>query len=195
MNTFVVHNRAFHVFVPVVRHDGVMTEPETQNIVAGSDERVVQFWNIARGRVGVRLTEAIIGADWASMIPPPAWAFGSRPEQANHLLAQVLAGEKTATSSAAVEYTREGERTPEVGDVSIILDADGLPGALIRTTQVEQMDFSAVTEEYAQLEGEPTLVQWQAAHRTFFAQSLGVTEDEIGPQFQVVFERFEALYP
>ncbi len=172
-----------------------MTESEPQDVVDGSDERVVQFWNNARSRVGVRLTEAIIGADWTSMIPPPAWAFGSEPEQANRLLAQVLAGEKTATSSAAIEYVPQTERTPEVGDVSIILDGDGLPGALIRTTQVDQLDFSAVDGELAQQEGQSTLAEWQAAQRAFFSQSVGEPETSVGPDFQVVFEHFEVLYP
>lgn len=185
----------FVSFPAPVRHNGGMTEPDPQDLVDVSDEHVVQFWNTARSRVGVRLTEAIIGADWASMIPPPAWAFGSGPKQANYLLAQVLAGLKTATSSASDEYASAGERLPEAGDISIIVDGDGLPGALIRTTQVDQLAFSAVDDDLAQLEGESSAADWDAKHRAFFAASLGGTQDEIGPDFQVVFERFELLYP
>lgn len=178
-----------------VGHDGGMTEPEPQDLVDVSDEHVVQFWNTARSRVGVRLTEAIIGADWTSMIPPPAWAFGSGPDQANRLLAQVLAGLKTATSSALEEYTRAAERMPEVGDVSIVVDGDGMPGALIRTTAVDHIAFSEIDDAAAALEGELSLAEWQSAHRAFFSQSLGVPAASVGPDFQVVFEHFEVLYP
>lgn len=169
-----------------------MTEHEVPDLL---DARIVKFWNLARSRAGVRLTEAIIGADWTSMIPPQAWAFGSDPVQADFLLAQVLAGEKTATSSALDEYATSGEPVPGAGDLSIILDGEGSPGALIRTTRVDQVSFGEVDEVFALLEGESSLAEWREVHRAFFAETTGAEPQDVGEDFQVVAEHFALLYP
>lgn len=158
------------------------------------DTRIVRFWNLARSRAGVRLTEAIIGADWPAMIAPPAWAFGADAEQADRLLAQVLAGTKTATTSARSEYD-DGARLPEEGEISILLDGEGAPGALIRVTHVDTVDLGDVDAEFAHLEGEATLEEWRAAHLGYFSQVTGAPEEQIGPDFPVVLERFEVLFP
>src|SRR5690606_17427142 len=115
---------------------------------------------------------------------------------AQRLLDAVLAGDKTATSSALWDYEDEGAPLPVVGELSILLDGEGHPRALIRTTSVETVAFEDVDEEFAAAEGEDdrTLASWRAAHETFFRPRLGEGR-EFAPDMPLVCERFELLYP
>lgn len=87
------------------------------------DAELRAFWADARVRGGLNPVEAYIGATAADTVPPPAWSFGSTPEQADRLLQLVLAGRKTATASALWEYEEEA-RARLVGS-----DEDGHGGA------------------------------------------------------------------
>nr|WP_281044488.1 ASCH domain-containing protein [Sanguibacter keddieii] len=124
-----------------------------------------------------------------------AWSFGDNPEQADRLLELVLAGTKTATSSALSEYDDEDAPLPKAGDLSIVVDGAGHPKALIRTTEVEVVPFGEVSEELAAAEGEGdrTLASWRADHAEFFRRVLGI--ETVPEDFMVVTERFELLYP
>nr|WP_245862690.1 ASCH domain-containing protein [Sanguibacter antarcticus] len=114
---------------------------------------------------------------------------------ADELLALVLAETKTATSSALSDYDAEDVSLPEAGDLSIILDGEGHPAALIRTTEVEIVPFEAVTEDFAAAEGEGdrSLESWRDGHTSYFTRILGVPE--VPADLQVVTERFVLLYP
>ncbi len=126
-------------------------------------------------------------------MPPPAWAFGGSSEEADELLQLVLEGTKTATASALWDYEAEGEALPEVGSLSILLDGQGHPRALINTTAVAVAPFDEVDEEHARLEGEGdrSLGHWRAAHERFFSQ---VSSRGFEPDMPVVLERFAVIY-
>ena len=102
------------------------------------------------------------------------WAFGDNPELADELLALVLSGAKTATADLVVTYEEAGEPIPVVGDLSIVLDGAGAPRALLRTTKVDVVPFSAVTAEHARLEGEGdrTLATWRAEHERYWRRTM-----------------------
>ena len=85
---------------------------------------------------------------------PEAWAFGATKEDADELLALVLDGTKTGTASALWDIEADGESVPEMGELSIILDGQGRPRALIETTAIDVVPFSEVTAEHAHAEGE-----------------------------------------
>lgn len=55
---------------------------------------------------------------------------------ANELLALVLAGKKRATAGSLWAYEKEGVRLPQAGDFSIVTDWAGRPRCVIRTTAV-----------------------------------------------------------
>jgi uncharacterized protein YhfF len=81
---------------------------------------------------------------------------------------------------------------PKERDLSVVLDGNGDPLCVVRTTQVEIRRFDDVDEEYAYTEGEGdrSLEHWRRAHIEFFA-SEGTVADE---HTQVVLERFELLW-
>ena len=142
-----------------------------------TDPRVEPFW---------RDFVAATGIDG----PHTAWAFGS---DASALGLLVRDGPKRATASLHSWYRDDGEPMPAPGDLSVVLDGDGEPLCVIRTTGVEVRRFGDVDEEFAWTEGEGdrSLEYWRQAHIEFFAaEGRPVDEDS-----EVVLERFELLWP
>lgn len=153
------------------------------------------FWQVARVRARLDPTGYYTGERPLGALPPPAWAFGATPEQADALLALVLAGTKTATASALWDYEAEGEEPPSVGDLGIVTDGRGVPHALITTTAVEVVPFDEVGAEHAHLEGEGdrSLASWREAHRRFFTEHAAHGRG-FSPDMPVVLERFAVLH-
>ncbi|GAB2476798.1 ASCH domain-containing protein [Xylanimonas ulmi] len=169
------------------------TEPPADD--AEQARRIQEFWETARTRAGMARIGVVVGTGWTETLPPPAWSFGDSPALADELLALVLAGVKTATSSLAVEYG-DDEPAPQPGELSVVLDGAGAPQALIRTTAVDVVAFGAVTEEFARREGEGdgSLTSWRAEHEAYWRRSMPEGH-EFSPDLEVLCERFELLYP
>ena len=127
---------------------------------------------------------------------PDAWAFGGTAEQADELLGLVLAGIKTATSSALWSYEAEGESLPAVGGLSVVCDGRGRPRSLLRLTDVTVSDLDDVSEghAFAEGEGDRTLAYWREAHEEFYRSHVPAGRDLAG-DMPVVLERFERLVP
>ncbi|MBY6062659.1 ASCH domain-containing protein [Microbacterium esteraromaticum] len=127
---------------------------------------------------------------------PEAWAFGATPEHADSLLGLVLSGIKTGTASSVWDYEAAGDRMPEAGDLSVILDSAGEPQAVIRTTTVDVVPFGEVTAEHAHAEGEGdlSLAAWREIHERFWRNH---SESPRGwePDMPVLCERFELVHP
>ena len=156
-----------------------------------TESSLTQFWKVARCYSGSDERSPDLTGPKDEL--PPAWSFGDTPEMADRLLALVLAGQKTATTGLYQEYVDDGESLPHVGELSIILDGDGLPQALVREADIVVTRFGDITPQQAAAEGEgdQTLESWRASHRAFF-ESRGHIIDDDSP---VVWERFEVLYP
>ncbi len=160
-------------------------------------DAVVAFWEMARGRARIGRLDVVTGASVASAVPPPAWSFGDNPRLADELLALVLAGEKTGTSTAVAELAATGEAEPQVGELSIILDGAGHPRALVRTAGVRRSRFGDVDETFAASEGEDdrTLASWRREHERYWRRVLAGTGVEVDDDLEVLLETFEMLYP
>lgn len=61
-------------------------------------------------------------------------AFGDGPDLADELLDLILADRKRATCCLAGWYVRQRLELPRAGDLSLILDGEGRPRCVIRTT-------------------------------------------------------------
>ncbi|WP_275003181.1 ASCH domain-containing protein [Promicromonospora iranensis] len=157
---------------------------------------VLDFWAATRQYAGMAKASIVVGQTVSETVPPQAWSFGDEPELAERLLDAVLAGDKTATSSALWDYDDEGAPLPVVGELSILLDGENHPRALIRTTSVETVTFDAVDEDFAAAEGEDdrTLESWRTGHEAYFRRNLPEGR-EFSTDMPVVCERFELLYP
>lgn len=114
---------------------------------------------------------------------------------ANELLRLVLIGQKKATSSSLWGYEIEGERVPEVGDLSIVTDWDGIPRCVIETIAVTIIPFSDITYDICKREGEDdTLESWRAGHINFFREEGKKLGYEFRNDMPVIFEDFEVVY-
>ena len=124
-----------------------------------------------------------------------AYYFCSDQESANTCARLVREGEKRATASLLWAY-QEGERLPQVGDVSVITDWDGEPQCVIEVTSVEIRPFNQVDAEFAYEEGEgdKSLDFWRREHWKFFeieCQEVGRAPTE---EMSVVLERFKLVF-
>lgn len=121
--------------------------------------------------------------------------FGGTPRLADLLLELIREGKKTATSSLLWSFRAEGISPPAAGDITVVLDGGGVPGAVIRTTAVTELPYRDVSPEQARLEGEDdlSLDAWRKGHWKWFSREckeIGKDPDESMP---VVFEEFELL--
>ena len=125
-----------------------------------------------------------------------AWGFGDSPEMADELGALVVSGVKTATASLVWEYEFDEEHLTQVGDLSVVLDGEGQPLALIETTEVRIMPFNQVDEAFAYDEGEDarTLTSWREGHWRFFHRSCQRIGRELDETMPILCERFQVIY-
>ena len=168
--------------------DAPDAQTDTSSIVAA-------FWEVARVRAKLNPTGYYTGERPEGLLPPPAWAFGATPDEADALLALVLSGDKTATAGALWDYEAEAEDLPEPGALAIVTDGRGIPHALIATTRVDVVPFDEVTAEHAFLEGEGdrSLATWRQVHEKFFTDN-AVHDRGFRSDMPVVLQRFTVLY-
>jgi uncharacterized protein YhfF len=135
--------------------------------------------------------------DPRAVAKPDAFGFGGEGELADELAALVLAGKKRATASLPVEYTSLGEALPKTGDLSIILDGQGCPVAIIERTSIEVVPFHAVTAEFAATEGEGdgSLKYWQEAHTWYFSQVCVRLGGKLEATTPVLCQSFKMVWP
>lgn len=164
---------------------------------APGDDDLELFWAEARKVAGLTRLAAVVGVGGTESLTPPAWSFGDSAEQADELLALVLAGRKTATSSARWEWEADGDPLPEPDDLAIICDGSGAPRALVRTVAVDVVPLDRVPAAHAAAEGEGdgSLESWRRAHEAFFKDALARVGRTFAPDMPVVLERFELLHP
>lgn len=88
----------------------------------------------------------------------------------DRLVAAIVAGEKTATTSLVVQYEHEGERLPQVDDRATVVDSAGLPVGIETITAVRVVQLGDVDAEHAVAEGEghTNIAQWRAGHEEFW---------------------------
>lgn len=121
---------------------------ETAAPAAGPEDRELDaFWTEARTRARFDWIGAYGGPTVLGSLRPPAWSFGSSPQEADEFLARLLdSGAPVSTTSARGDYDAEDVPLPERGAVSIVLDGTGHPCALVATSAVT-VDEDTVTEE------------------------------------------------
>lgn len=107
----------------------------------------------------------------------------------DRLLAAALRGEKTATSSLAVEYLY-GEPLPRVGEQSQLVDHDGHSHGLIETTRIRILPLNEVGEHGARDEGEGfvDVVEFRQAHVEFRHDTAQMIRDGAGDPSWVLRE-------
>jgi uncharacterized protein YhfF len=161
------------------------------------DEAVERFWSQASKVTDITGLDVVVGKSELAALTPPAWSFGSTPEEADELLSLVLAGVKTATSGSLWERQEQGDELPHAGDLSIICDGNGQPQVLVRIATVDVLPFDQVPAEHAAAEGEGdrSLEHWRRTREREFTDTLAPYGRSFRADMPVVLETFTVLYP
>ncbi|WP_342022439.1 ASCH domain-containing protein [Arthrobacter citreus] len=117
------------------------------------------------------------------------------------LVAAILAGSKTSTTSLALQYDDDGgEPLPRPGDRSILVDSGERPLAVLEVTEIRLGRLGTVDLQHVRDEGEghETLEEWRAAHEEFWHSSelrgvLGDPSFTVDDDTVVLMERFRVV--
>ncbi len=155
------------------------------DVRAVDDGAVAQLWS------------SYVGASGYDGPLVTSFAFGDSAEMADELGDLVLHGPKRATAGLLADYEADGEALPQVGEHCVVVGGDGLPLAVVRTTEVRVGPLSTVDEAFAWDEGEGDRSRswWLDAHTRFFTRRCSALEQEFSDDIDVVFERFEVVWP
>ncbi|WP_043672978.1 ASCH domain-containing protein [Clavibacter michiganensis] len=130
-------------------------------------------------------------------LPPVEFAFpGPLRDQ---LVAAIVAGDKTSTSSLLVQYAADDEELPVVGSRGAVIDSAGRPVVVIETTAVQVARLADVPLAHAVDEGEgfTTVAEWRAGHEGFWTSPEVLAELPAGFRLdddtEIVMERFRVV--
>lgn len=119
----------------------------------------------------------------------------------DELVAAILDGSKTSTTSLVAEYALSDEPLPRIGARQLVIDSAGQPVAVIETTGVRQSRLGDVDWEHARDEGEgyDSVAGWRAGHEEFWhstemRDSLGDAAFIVTGGTLVVLERFRLVH-
>ena len=129
------------------------------------------------------------------------FGFPGTPLRAQ-LVAAILRGEKTATAGLVLDYEREADALPVIGQRFLVLDNDDRGVAVIETTEVRVLRVGDCDEQFARDEGEgfETVADWREAHERFWGSYADEIREYVGdPEWTVtddtefVAERFRLV--
>jgi uncharacterized protein YhfF len=100
--------------------------------------------------------------------------FGFPGPLRDRLVAGVLRGEKTATSSLLLEWQLDDEPLPKVGERQKVLDSAGAPVGVIEIVSVEVIRLADADLTLALEEGEgfSDVDEWRAAHERYWSEEV-----------------------
>jgi uncharacterized protein YhfF len=130
----------------------------------------------------------------------PTMEFAFPGPLRDRLVAAILSGAKTSTSGLVLEYEREDEPLPIVGQRSALVDSDNRRVAAIELTEVRVVRLADVDLQHALDEGEgnESVAQWRAAHERFWHSAemrteLGDPSFTVNDDTLVLAQRFQLV--
>lgn len=131
----------------------------------------------------------------------PVAEFGFPGPLRDQLVAAILSGAKTSTSSLVLGYERENERLPTAGQRAAVVDSENRRVAAIEVTKVRVVRLADVDLQHVldEGEGDTSVTQWRAGHEQFWhsAESraeLGDPQFTVNDDTLVVAERFRLVH-
>ena len=118
----------------------------------------------------------------------------------DRLIAAIMDGTKTSTSSTLLEYSTENEPLPVIGARQTVVDSHNSAVAIIQTVAVDIIRLADVSIEHARAEGEGfvSVAAWRTVHEAFW-HSTELRAHLMDPTFTVdddtlvVLERFQVI--
>jgi uncharacterized protein YhfF len=119
----------------------------------------------------------------------------------DQLVAAILSGAKTTTSGLVLEYERENEPLPEIGQQSAVIDSDGRRIAVIELTEIRVIRLADVDLQHAldEGEGDTSVAEWRAGHERFWhsvemREELGDPDFTVNDDTRVLTQRFRLVH-
>jgi uncharacterized protein YhfF len=119
----------------------------------------------------------------------------------DRLVAAILSGAKTATTGLVLEYERENEPLPEVGQLLAVVDSADRRIAAIEVTQVRVIRLADVDLRHAldEGEGDESVAEWRAGHEKFWHSAevraeLGNSHFTVNDDTLVLAQRFRLAH-
>ena len=119
----------------------------------------------------------------------------------DQLVAAISSGAKTATTGLVLEYERENEPLPEVGQLLAVVDSADRRIAAIELTQVRVIRLADVDLQHAldEGEGDESVAEWRAGHEKFWHSAevraeLGDPHFTVNDDTLVLAQRFRLAY-
>lgn len=127
----------------------------------------------------------------------PVWHFCDNKKDADECARLALSDKKRATSPSVWELKLNDQKIPEVSDLNLITNWDGVAQCIIRTIAVEIVPYKRVTSKHAGLEGEGdgSLKYWRKVHQPYYGRVLEGSDYEFKKDMPIVCEQFEVVYP
>lgn len=118
----------------------------------------------------------------------------------DQLVAAILSGEKTTTTSLVAQYELEAESLPAAGDRAVVIDSAGDPVCIEEIVEVRVVRLAEVSLEHAIAEGEgfTTVAEWRIGHEEFwhsadFRDAMGDPDFAVDDDTRAVLVTFRAL--
>ena len=130
---------------------------------------------------------------------PTRWGFASPGRLRDELTSLAFGGGKVVTSGLLADYEADGDPVDQPGDISILLDSDDKPVALIEDVRSTVIRLADMTDEDAIDEGEgyADAAAFRRSHEDYWDRSIDEVRAGIGdPTFTItddtpiVVERF-----
>lgn len=127
-------------------------------------------------------------------VPTSLFELASPGPLRDRLVAAVLTGAKTSTSSLLEQYDGEDDPIRSVGQLSTLVDSGGHSVAVLETTEVRLVPLSEVDLDFAVAEGEgyESVEAWRAEHEEFWRRTC--PEITVSGSTLVVAERFRLVH-
>jgi uncharacterized protein YhfF len=127
--------------------------------------------------------------------------FGFPGPLRDRLVAAILRGEKTATSSLAVEWEADEEPLPRAGERETVVDSEGRPIAVIEVvaTSVIRLGDADLALALDEGEGFRSVAEWRAEHERFWNDGVrphlgGPAAWRLDDDTRVVVQRFRLAH-
>lgn len=135
--------------------------------------------------------------EYRGLETPPSYYFCDNKKDADECADLVRKGIKQATTHSLLGMQIHEEKLPTVGDLAIVTNWHGTPKAIIKTIQVEIIQFKDITAEYAFIEGEGdrSLDYWREVHWAYYIRELSEHDLIPSKDMELVCEHFETIWP
>jgi len=122
--------------------------------------------------------------------------FGMDAKTCNGAVDRILSGDMGCRIYPANGYRKAMSGEAQAGELSIVADWQGVPCAVIETTNVRTMPVSELTDEICALEGiQPDLALWKEKQLPFIKTEIEELGGELLDSTLVTVEEFKLVYP